>query len=154
MTTWRNRLAVLRAECPAANSVDSANSPPSVPALRPIGTIGAIGIGVDHEKRPGWERPAPLPLAADAMGEHGAPLPVTDHQRHLAELRTSDMQRPPSWADQAMRPAPGSWCGCCRGRRWWAARRPSLDGTGIGPGWCCQTCHPPPPGAAAMAVQT
>ena len=88
--------------------------------------------------------------AAEARGEHGAPLPAGDHQRYLATLRGSAMQRPPSWADQTMRPSPGCWCSCCRGRRWWAAQRPSLDGTGIGPGWCCATCHPPPPACGPL----
>ncbi len=81
-------------------------------------------------------------LADEARGEHGAALPAADHQRHLAGLRGSAMQRPPAWADQSARPSPGCWCSCCRGRRWWAPKVPSLDGTGIGPGWACAWCHP------------
>ena len=93
-------------------------------------------------------------LAAEARGDVVEPLPAEDHQRHLAALRGSAMQRPPSWGDQASRPTAGCWCSCCRGRRWWAAAVPVLDGTGIGPGWCCAWCHPAPPGAATMEVQT
>ncbi|MDA8250528.1 MAG: hypothetical protein M0Z28_15330 [Rhodospirillales bacterium] len=47
------------------------------------------------------------------------------------------LQRPPSWfADAPHRPTAGAWCSCCRGQRWW-----SRDGRG----WCCMSCHPPPP---------
>ncbi len=93
-------------------------------------------------------------MAAEARGELGHPLSAEAHQSHLAGLRGSAMQRPPSWADQTLRPTPGCWCGCCRGRRWWAPQRPSKDGIGIGQGWCCATCHPAPPGTATIEVQT
>jgi hypothetical protein len=93
-------------------------------------------------------------LAAEARGEHGAPLPAGDHQRYLAGLRGSAMQRPPSWEDQTLRPTLGSRCGPCKGWRWWAPQYPTKDGTGIGPGWRCATCHPAPPGAATLEVLT
>jgi hypothetical protein len=41
-----------------------------------------------------------------------------------------------SWADAADRPASGSFCSCCRGRRWWCETRNAC-------GWRCWMCHPP-----------
>jgi hypothetical protein len=93
-------------------------------------------------------------LAAEARGEHGAPPPAEDHQRHLAGLLDTSRQRPAAWPDQTSRPRRGDYHPACRGRRWWAPQRPSLDATGIGPGWCCAWCHPAPPGAAIEEVQT
>ena len=100
------------------------------------------------------ERAATAAMAAEARGEHGHPLPAEAHQRDLAGLRGSAMQRPPSWADHDDRPGHGCRCSRCSGRLWWAAQLPSKDCTGIGPGWCCATCHPAPPGAATTEVRT
>jgi len=77
-------------------------------------------------------------IQAEAMV--GRPGP--EHRRQVEGLIASALQRPPSWADAASCPAPGSYCGCC-GRfdakpsgRWWREREnPS--------GWCCWSCHPP-----------
>jgi hypothetical protein len=91
---------------------------------------------------------------APVAAEHGDPLPTKDHQRHLAGLRAAAMQRPPVWIDQTTPPPPDCWCSCCHGRRWWAPERPVDDCTGIGLGWRCRACHPPPLGAATMEVQT
>jgi hypothetical protein len=61
----------------------------------------------------------------------------TTHAALLRRLQDVALQRPPSWwTTQPHRPAPGAWCSCCRGHRWW-----TRDG---GRGWCCQVCHPPP----------
>lgn len=98
--------------------------------------------------------------AAEATGDVPALLPEADHRDHLARLRRSGLQRPPSWADASALPSPGAWCGCCSrhrpkaGGRWWRAVAPRSDGLGIGPGWCCLICHPPPPGAAVEVVDT
>ena len=86
-------------------------------------------------------------IAADAV----PPLPAATHGRQVAAMRSAALQRPPSWfADAPHRPTAGAWCSCCRGQRWW-----SDDGRG----WCCMTCHPPPPalpgqGARIMEVRT
>lgn len=181
MTTWRSRLATLRAECPTADSANSADRMPAAPPPRPNGAIGANGIAVDHAKEAERQRAAfyrlvmaeaaealaaPDPeldheraevdaaLAAEARGDMGQPLPAADHQRYLAALRGSALQRPPSWADHAARPSSGCWCSCCRGRWWWAAAVPVLDGTAVGPGWCCATCHPAPPNTTTIEVRT
>jgi hypothetical protein len=78
--------------------------------------------------------------------------PEADHRRHLAGLERAAFMRPPSWADPAALPSRGAYCGCCSrhrpeaGGRWWTATRPRTDGLGVGPGWACVACHPPPPG--------
>lgn len=98
--------------------------------------------------------------AAEAAGDVPALLPEDDHRRHLAGLMDGAMQRPPSWADASAPPSRGAWCGCCSrhrpeaGGRWWTAAQPRKDGLGIGPGWCCATCHPPPPGCDVREVRT
>ena len=68
--------------------------------------------------------------------------PVGEHRAHIAALRLSSLQRPPSWVDVTSTPPPGAWCGCCGrhtpqdGGRWWReAQAPT--------GWRCWPCHPP-----------
>jgi hypothetical protein len=71
------------------------------------------------------------PSAGERPGDQKA------HAALLSGLHEAALQRPPSWwRAQPHRPAPGTWCSCCRGRRWW-----TRDG---GQGWCCQICHPAP----------
>ncbi len=61
--------------------------------------------------------------------------------------RAAAMRLPPSWADPAALPAPGSWCACCHGGRWWAeAVEPR--------GWRCWTCHQPPAGILIVEAST
>jgi len=60
--------------------------------------------------------------------------------------------RTPAWAEEADAPRPGDWCRCCRGQRWWRPAIPRGDGTGLGLGWRCGTCHPPDHLSAAAVV--
>jgi hypothetical protein len=57
----------------------------------------------------------------------------------MSEACDPRMQRgfmPASWADQRFLPQPGHVCRSCNGTRFWTRQRQ---------GWCCLTCHPPPP---------
>ncbi len=102
-------------------------------------------------------------IAATMRAEAAGALPVLPearHRDHLAGLERSALQRPPSWADAAAVPPPGAWCGACSrnrpewGGRWWAPVNPRIDGLGLGPGWRCMTCHPPPPGGDVREAVT
>jgi hypothetical protein len=97
--------------------------------------------------------------AAEAAGEVPA-KPEADHRRHLAGLERSALQRPPSWVAPAALPSRGAYCGGCSrhrpeaGGRWWTAVEPRTDGLGVGPGWHCWACHPPPPRCAVREAAT
>jgi len=102
-------------------------------------------------------------IAETMRAEAAGALPVkspADHRDHLAGLELSALQRPPSWADASAVPSRGAWCGRCSrhrpeaGGRWWRPAIPRGDGTGPGPGWCCATCHPPPPGCDVREAVT
>ena len=54
------------------------------------------------------------------------------------------LQHAPS-TSEAYPPAPGAWCTCCWGTRWWTKR-------GAPYGWCCGTCHPPDHLAGALGA--
>ena len=106
-----------------------------------------------------FKAPAPLPpdLLADARVHRDAiaavllaeavPDGATVHRAHHAPrapiptgddldgFRRAALMRPPSWADPAARPSAGSYCSCCRGRRWWCELEAPK-------GWRCYTCHP------------
>ena len=57
--------------------------------------------------------------------------------RLVTGLLAAALQRPPSWSGvEPHNPMRGTFCSCCSGRRWWSRNRT---------GWCCMTCHPPPP---------
>jgi hypothetical protein len=96
--------------------------------------------------------------AAEAAGEVPA-KPEADHRRHLAGLERSALMRPSSWVAPAALPSRGAYCGCCSrhrpeaGGRWWAPVEPQTDGLGVGPGWACVACHPPP-GCDVWEVRT
>ena len=186
MTGWRERLARLRDGATAAKTVKTAKTPDGGACLPPFGTNGSFGSGgrdANGSAEPEADRlahladvgaaalAAPDPDLADERAviagtmraEAAGALPVkspADHRDHLAGLELSALQRPPSGADAAAVPSPGSYCGRCSrhrpeaGGRWWAAANPRTDGLGVGPGWCCATCHPPPPGCAVREVRT
>jgi hypothetical protein len=73
-------------------------------------------------------------------------------------LAVSALMRLPAW--EGPTPPPGTWCSVCgrsdpkAGGRWWRPLRPRSDGLGVGPGWRCLTCHPPPPGCEVEEVRT
>jgi len=153
------------------------------PPAHPAGLAGLAGLAISRGGA-AILRPAPAgdvtqapPLAAPdpdfaheraviagtMRAEAAGALPVkspADHRDHLAGLERSALQRPPSWADASAVPSRGAWCGGCSrhrpegGGRWWAAANPRTDGLGVGPGWCCATCHPPPPGCGVRRVRT
>ncbi len=57
---------------------------------------------------------------------------------------------PPSWP-VCWRPDGARPCRCCGGRQWWQ-RAGEVDARGYGPGFCCTTCYPPPPGLDAERI--
>ena len=67
-------------------------------------------------------------------------------------IRAEGTWRPPAWAEEGDAPRSGDRCRCCRGQRWWRPANPRGDGLGLG--WRCATCHPPPPGRAVWEVRT
>ncbi|KAA5607941.1 hypothetical protein [Rhodovastum atsumiense] len=58
---------------------------------------------------------------------------------------------PPSWPIN-WRPDGAKPCIVCHGRRWWRLASDPNSTTGYGPGWCCQTCHPPLAGASILTA--
>ncbi len=120
MTTWRDRLAVLRSEYANANSANSADTYPD----RAIGAIGAIGIGLEASRRAAAD--AWQPAKRDSLGDG---------------LLIAALARPPSWSDPTSPPPAGAWCSCCgrshrSGGRWW---REAVEPKG----WRCGRCFPP-----------
>jgi hypothetical protein len=121
-----------------------------------------LGFAALAERDPDLD--AERALMAEVVHAEAAGLlpvkPAADHRDNLAGLQHAALQRPPSWADAGAVPSSGAWCGCCSrhrpeaGRRWWAAVEPRTDGCGIGLGWACRTCHPPPPGCEVLEVTT
>jgi len=82
----------------------------------------------------------------------GDPDPLRDG------LLLGALMRLPAW--EGPTPPPGTWCSVCgrsdpkAGGRWWRPLHPRSDGLGVGPGWRCFTCHPPPPGCETKEVRT
>lgn len=79
------------------------------------------------------------------------PAPEEDHRAAVSGYLMAGLQRPPSWSTPTP-PPPGAFCSCCgrftkQGGRWWRS-------TAGADGWCCTTCHPPPPGLAVVEVAT
>jgi hypothetical protein len=99
-------------------------------------------------------------MAAYYGGELSAPsYRPSDRDRLRDGLRVAALQRPPSWSGSTPPPLKGAWCSCCgrshrSGGRWWRPRNPRNDGLGLGPGWRCWTCHPPPAPSEAEVVET
>jgi hypothetical protein len=101
---------------------------------------------------------------AAAMAQHYAAEPSarpylpSDPDPLRDGLLAAALMRPPAWDGGA--PPRGAWCSCCgrsnpqAGGRWWQPRNPRSDGLGLGPGWRCMTCHPPPPGCETEEVRT
>ncbi len=93
--------------------------------------------------------------ASEALGQQDCTMSGATERGLQIEPRGSGTKYPPSCSsDQQIHPMLGSRCGCCKGHIWWASLHPTTDGTGIGPGWCCLTCHPPPPRVAILEVRT
>jgi hypothetical protein len=132
---WRAQIAALLAE----------RDIPSEPG-------GLVGSNDDPERRA---------LAAYYGGELSAPsyLP-SDPDDYRDGLRLAALMRPPSWSGPTPPPPRGAWCSCCgrsnpqAGGRWWRPRHPRTDGLGLGPGWRCWRCHPPPDPAEVVEVLT
>jgi hypothetical protein len=119
-------------------------------------SVGSPGEGAEL---PG----EPDAAAAEAMAAYyggalsGRPYLPSDRHDYRDGLRLAALQRPPSWT--APTPPPrGSWCCYCSnpqaGGRWWRPRNPRSDGLGLGQGWRCMTCHPPPAGSDIKEVRT
>jgi hypothetical protein len=121
-------------------------------AERDIPSDAGVLVGSDDDP----ERQA---LAAYYGGELSAPsYRPTDDDPYRDGLRVAALMRPPSWADPTPPPR-GAWCSCCgrshrSGGRWWRPRHPRTDGLGLGPGWRCAVCHPPPDPTEVVEVRT
>jgi hypothetical protein len=121
-------------------------------AERDIPSDAGVLVGSDDDP----ERQA---LAAYYGGELSAPsYRPTDDDPYRDGLRVAALMRPPSWADPTPPPR-GAWCSCCgrshrSGGRWWRPRHPRTDGLGLGPGWRCWRCHPPPDPSEAEVWET
>jgi hypothetical protein len=145
LAAWRAQRA--RATVPKAADATEALAERDIPSE----PGGLVGSNDDPERRA---------LAAYYGGELSAPsyLP-SDPDDYRDGLRVSALMRPPSWSGSTPPPPKGAWCGCCgrtrrSGGRWWRPRHPRTDGLGLGPGWRCWTCHPPPDPSEAEVVET
>jgi hypothetical protein len=115
---------------------------------------GTSELGVvwnDHERE--------AMLAHYAEPPSDRPYKPSDADEYRAGLLVSALMRPPSWSNSTPPPPKGAWCSCCgrnrqSGGRWWRPRRPRSDGLGLGPGWRCWRCHPPPDPSEAEVVET
>jgi hypothetical protein len=132
---WRAQIAALLAER----------------AITPEHDVSELGVVWNDDER-------------EAMAAHYSapasdrPYRPTDPDPYRDGLLTASRMRPPSWADPTPPPR-GAWCSCCgrnrqSGGRWWKPRHPRTDGLGLGPGWRCWTCHPPPDPAEVVEVRT
>jgi hypothetical protein len=118
---------------------------------RPSEAGGLVGDDDDPERR--------AMLAHYSAEPSARPYLPSDDDAYTAGLRVAALQRPPSWT--APTPPPrGAWCSCCgrsnpqAGGRWWQPRTPRSDGLGLGQGWRCWTCHPPPDPSEVEEVRT
>jgi hypothetical protein len=100
-------------------------------------------------------------MAAFYAAEPSArPYLPSDPDDYRDGLRLAALMRPPSWSGPTPPPPRGAWCSCCgrsnpqAGGRWWRPRHPRTDGLGLGPGWRCWRCHPPPDPAEVVEVLT
>jgi hypothetical protein len=87
------------------------------------------------------------------------PYLPSDPDDYRDGLLTAALMRPPSWSGSTPPPPKGAWCSCCgrshrSGGRWWRPRNPRSDGLGLGQGWRCMVCHPPPAGSDIEEVRT
>jgi hypothetical protein len=121
-------------------------------AITPEADASELGVvWNDHERQA---------LAAYYGGELGAPsYRPSDADPYRDGLRVAALMRPPSWSGSTPPPPKGAWCGCCghthrSGGRWWQPRNPRSDGLGLGQGWRCWTCHPPPDPTEVEEVRT
>jgi hypothetical protein len=117
----------------------------------PSDPVGLVGDDDDPERQA---------LAAYYGGELSAPSYRPSDADALRDgLLVSALMRPSSWAGSTPPPPRGAWCSCCgrnrqSGGRWWKPRHPRTDGLGLGPGWRCMTCHPPPDPTEVVEVRT
>jgi hypothetical protein len=146
---WRAQRA--RATAPKAVETEVPEHADATEALaeRDIPSDAGGLVGNDSEREA---------MAAYYGGELSAPsYRPTDRDELRDGLRISALMRPSSWADPTP-PTRVCWCSCCStpqaGGRWWRPRHPRTDGTALGPGWRCMTCHPPPAGSEVEEVRT
>jgi hypothetical protein len=129
---------------------------PSPPAglVRTAARIAAsVADGAEREADPdGWlvlvlpdgRRHIAAPHIAAALDAAGL---LPDLPPAMSRSTFAARARPPSWSDPADAPRESDRCCLCGSGRWWTAA-PIPDG------WCCSTCHPPPPGRAVKEVAT
>jgi hypothetical protein len=124
---WRDQIADLLAE----------RDIPSEPGASDPGVVWN-----DHERE--------AMVAHYSAPASDRPYRPTDPDPYRDGLRVAALMRPPSWSGSTPPPPKGAWCSCCgrsnpkAGGRWWQPRHPRKDGTGLGQGWRCWRCHPPP----------
>jgi hypothetical protein len=155
MNAARDLLADWRAQRARATVPEHADATEALAERDIPSEPGASDPGVvwnDHERRA---------LAAYYGGELSAPsYRPSDDDPYRDGLRLAALMRPPSWSGPTPPPPRGAWCSCCgrsnpqAGGRWWRPRHPRTDGLGLGPGWRCWRCHPPPDPTEVVEVRT
>ncbi len=126
---WRAQLTT--AESVAARSSDVA-TPDTVMTLPLLPPLPAERAEVCAETV-GAEPDPPQRAPTDQWPDQGAAGIPRRYPSSVAGLLRASQCRPVSWADQAARPSPRSWCRNCEYSRWW----------GNESGWRCWTCHRP-----------
>ena len=135
-------------------AIPEPENPPHHPLMHPAARIAAsIADGAEREDDPdGWL----VLVLPDGRRHVAAPhiVAALDAARLLPDLppavarsKYAARARPPSWSEPDDGPREGDRCCLCGSGRWWTAA-PKPDG------WCCSTCHPPPPGRAHTTTDT
>lgn len=135
-------------------AIPEAENPAHDPLMHPAARIAkSIADGAEREDDPlGWlvlvlpdgRRHVAAPHIVAALDAAGL---LPDLPPAVARSRYAARARPPSWSEPDDEPREGDRCCLCGSGRWWTAA-PTRDG------WCCSTCHPPPPGRPIATSET
>lgn len=135
-------------------AIPEAENPPHHPLLHQSRRIAkSIADGAEREDDPdGWlalvlpggRRHVAAPHIVAALDAAGL---LPDLPPAVARSSFAARARPPSWSEPTDTPRAGDRCCTCGSCRWWTAA-PTRDG------WCCSTCHPPPPGRTIATTET
>jgi hypothetical protein len=139
MGRWGDALEAYMRTHDTADTVDT--SPTDAPVTAPsVSSVTSVTPSKDHGKQPP-DRPAQHLSSVSEVSLAKQDLDIGPLRRAGSILSQSadallPVKRPVSWADATDEPAPGDFCSCCKGCRWWReTHKPN--------GWCCWTCHPP-----------
>jgi hypothetical protein len=123
-----------RRRCDTADTADSTGTAKTSPAQSDdVSTVSSVTDGNTTDEVARTVSADGVSTESGVPNSEGTdpqpPKTLLDGENYLREMR----RRPPSWSCAATRPAPGCYCSCCKGGRWWTD----------GKGWRCWTCHPP-----------